>query len=101
MAYSAAPPGFSGEVLDMEVYGLLDNPRVNVLGFHLTEYLWHDLLTDTGASTYLLITDTNVAAPYLAAHQAAFKQCVANTGLRSKASETPRLLVYMMPPGEP
>lgn len=60
-------------------------------------YLPQDLLENVSSSTYVLITDTNLAPTYVAPFKKAFENAVANLN----SSSPPRLLVYdKVTPGE-
>lgn len=58
------------------------------------KYLVHDLLDNVTASTYILITDTNLYTQYIPSFENAFNEAVSQRGLES------RLLKYQIPPGE-
>jgi pentafunctional AROM polypeptide len=60
-------------------------------------YVAKDLLTSIPSSTYVLITDTNIAPLYTSIFEKAFQEQCAS--LKS-AEEPPRLLTYTIPPGE-
>ena len=61
----------------------------------LEDYIPHDLLTNIPASTYVLITDTNLAPHYAQPFQDAFEKS------KKKANSSARLLVYdRVAPGE-
>lgn len=53
-----------------------------------------DLLSNLQSSTYVLITDTNIASKYVPAFRNSFES------LAAKTSAPPRLLSYEIPPGE-
>jgi pentafunctional AROM polypeptide len=53
-----------------------------------------DLLTNLSSSTYVLITDTNIAPIYVPAFKEAFAQLTAGS------TAAPRILTYEIPPGE-
>jgi pentafunctional AROM polypeptide len=58
-------------------------------------YIPHDLLTNIPASTYVLITDTNLAPLYVPTFEASFQKCARKIG------STARLLIYdKVAPGE-
>lgn len=57
-------------------------------------YVAHSLLTEIPSSTYVLITDTNIAPLYIPAFEKSFKREA------SSLSTPPRLLTYTIPPGE-
>ncbi|KAJ2593690.1 3-dehydroquinate dehydratase (3-dehydroquinase) [Coemansia sp. RSA 1722] len=69
-----------------------------VCGFHLVDYIWTDIFTTLApASTYVLITDTNLAKIYLQKYQEAFQVAWAHS---RPGKAAPRLLVHVLPPGE-
>ncbi|KAI9792364.1 MAG: 3-dehydroquinate dehydratase (3-dehydroquinase) [Piccolia ochrophora] len=57
-------------------------------------YVAHDLLYNLPSSTYVLITDTNIAPIYVPSFEQSFQKA------SETASEAPRLLCYEIPPGE-
>ncbi|KAF2753356.1 Shikimate dehydrogenase [Pseudovirgaria hyperparasitica] len=57
-------------------------------------YVANDLLTNISSSTYVLITDTNIAPQYVPSFQQSFQQQAA------KLPSNPRLLTYTIAPGE-
>jgi pentafunctional AROM polypeptide len=57
-------------------------------------YIARDLLSEIRSSTYVLITDTNIAPLYVPAFEKSFKSETASL------QEAPRLLTYTIPPGE-
>ncbi|EPS98647.1 hypothetical protein FOMPIDRAFT_1051293 [Fomitopsis schrenkii] len=61
-------------------------------GFHLVPYIVKTVLDTLPASTYVLVTDTNVAKLHLASFQSAFDG--------SKLEGRSRFLSYVIPPGE-
>ena len=63
-------------------------------GFHLIPYIADTVLTTLPASTYVLITDTNIARLHLNAFQSEFDAAI--TRLESKS----RFLTHIIPPGE-
>ncbi|ORY95954.1 EPSP synthase-domain-containing protein [Syncephalastrum racemosum] len=65
-----------------------------VLGFHLTDYIIRDVLSNIPASNYVLITDTNLAAIYLERYVSAFNRVCEQLGKK------PRLFTRVLPPGE-
>ncbi|KAI9843720.1 MAG: 3-dehydroquinate dehydratase (3-dehydroquinase) [Thelocarpon superellum] len=60
-------------------------------------FIADDLLTSLSSSTYVLITDTNLAPTYVPAFQDAFQRARAAT---TSTATTARLLCYEIPPGE-
>jgi pentafunctional AROM polypeptide len=63
-------------------------------GFHLIPHIARTVLATLPSSTYVLITDTNVAQFHLAEYEAIF-----NTTL-SELPAKPRFLSHVIPPGE-
>ena len=63
-------------------------------GFHLIPYIADTVLTTLPASTYVLITDTNIARLHPNAFQSEFDAAI--TRLESKS----RFLTHIIPPGE-
>ncbi|KAF2267163.1 Pentafunctional AroM protein [Lojkania enalia] len=57
-------------------------------------YVAHDLVTSIASSTYVLITDTNIAPLYIPSFEKSFRREV------SSLTTPPRLLTYQIPPGE-
>lgn len=70
-----------------------------IVGFHLTEYLIRDILTNLPASNYVVITDTNLAPIYLDKYVNAFK-AVSKEIFEAKNEKEPRLFTRILPPGE-
>ncbi|KAF9162037.1 3-dehydroquinate dehydratase (3-dehydroquinase) [Actinomortierella ambigua] len=68
-----------------------------VFGFHLFDYLLQDVLTNIKSSTYVVVTDENLAKLYLDRFQTAFHATLTQLGLDANP---PRLLTYVVPPGE-
>ncbi|KAI8320420.1 Pentafunctional AroM protein [Martensiomyces pterosporus] len=69
-----------------------------VCGFHLSDYIWNDVFTNLApASTYVLITDTNLAGLYLNRYKDSFSAAWAHA---KPSTPPPRLLVHILPPGE-
>ncbi|KAI0062915.1 Pentafunctional AroM protein [Artomyces pyxidatus] len=78
-----------------------DTYRVSILGkesihcgFHLIPYIVGTVLDTLPASTYVLITDINIAALHLDAFRSEFSDAFARSGKSS------RLLTHVVPPGE-
>lgn len=63
-------------------------------GFHLIPYIAHTVLSTLASSTYVLITDTNVANFHLAAFEAGFEDAI------SKSENKPRFISHIIAPGE-
>jgi pentafunctional AROM polypeptide len=78
---------------------MVDIQRVSILGkdsihcgFHLIPYIVETILKTLQSSTYVLVTDTNVASLYLAAFATEFDSALANS--------QSRFLSYAVAPGE-
>jgi pentafunctional AROM polypeptide len=67
-------------------------------GFHLIPYIARTVLSTLTSSTYVLITDTNVARFHLAAFEAVFN--TAFSELPDDAAVKPRFLSHVIAPGE-
>ncbi|KAJ2960514.1 hypothetical protein NQZ79_g4120 [Umbelopsis isabellina] len=70
-----------------------------ILGFHLTEYILKDILTNIPASNYVIITDTNLAPIYLPNLVERFNHHSAEISA-AKGQKAPRLFTRALPPGE-
>ena len=76
-----------------------------VVGYDLLQsYIASDILTNIPSSTYVVITDTNLASIYLTRFRESFEQHVAGSSSSSQneysSSSRPRLLEYTIAPGE-
>jgi len=80
----------SADVLKISILG---SESIHV-GFHLVPYIFNTILTTLPASSYVLITDTNLSKLYLPDIKAAFDKASQDAG--SKA----RFLSYEVSPGE-
>ncbi|KAG0046556.1 3-dehydroquinate dehydratase (3-dehydroquinase) [Gryganskiella cystojenkinii] len=67
------------------------------LGFHIFDYLIRDTLSNFKASTYVIVTDVNLQKLYLDRFQSSFHKISKEL---SGAAALPRLLTYVIPPGE-
>jgi len=76
---------------DVQKVSILGKESIHC-GFHLVPYIVKTVLDTLPASTYVLVTDTNVAGLHLAAFQSAFDEHM----LERRA----RFLSYVIPPGE-
>lgn len=65
-------------------------------GFHLIPYIAETVLATLPSSTYILVTDTNIAKLHLAAFEKEFASALD----ASTASPKPRFLTLVIPPGE-
>ena len=63
-------------------------------GFHLIPYIAHTVATTLPSSTYVLLTDTNIAALHLEKFEVEFKTSIARLGGKA------RFLTHVIPPGE-
>lgn len=70
-----------------------------ILGFHLTEYVLKDVLTNIPASNYVIITDTNLAPIYLPGLVERFK-ALSEEISGKRGEKAPRLFTRALPPGE-
>ncbi|KAJ2778716.1 3-dehydroquinate dehydratase (3-dehydroquinase) [Coemansia javaensis] len=70
-----------------------------VCGHGLADYMWEDMFASlAAASTYVVITDTNLGRLYMDGHRAAF--AAAWGRVRPEGPAPPRLLVRELAPGE-
>ncbi|KAL0958835.1 hypothetical protein HGRIS_014152 [Hohenbuehelia grisea] len=70
-------------------------------GFHLIPYIAHTVLTTLSSSTYVLITDTNVARFHLSAFEGAFDTEIARIHAEAgQGPPRPRFLTHVVSPGE-
>ncbi|KAF9335765.1 3-dehydroquinate dehydratase (3-dehydroquinase) [Podila minutissima] len=67
-----------------------------ILGFHIFDYLLRDTLSNFKASTYVVVTDTNLQKLYLDRFLASFHRI----SQELSSGTLPRLLTYVIPPGE-
>ena len=65
-------------------------------GFHLVPYIAETVIKTLSSSTYVLITDTNVAKLHLSSFEAAFEQRIQTANLTNR----PRFLSHVISPGE-
>ena len=76
---------------DIQKVSILGKESIHC-GFHLTPYIVQTVLQTLPSSTYVLITDTNVASLYLAAFTSEFNAALFNS--------QSRFLSYAVSPGE-
>ena len=76
---------------DVQKVSILGRESIHC-GFHLVPYIVKTVLDTLTASTYVLVTDTNVANLHLASFQSAFDE--------RKLENRSRFLSYVIPPGE-
>jgi pentafunctional AROM polypeptide len=74
------------------------NEESIILGFHLTKFMLRDILSNIPSSTYVIITDKNIAPIYLSKIIDDFNKVVSEMTL-DDASKL-RLITYIIPPGE-
>ncbi|KAF3935947.1 hypothetical protein ABW19_dt0202036 [Dactylella cylindrospora] len=79
---------------DVTKVPILGNDSIIVGYGLLTTYIAKDVVANLKSSTYVIITDTNLAPLYLAQLEKAFKEAL------SAVEEPPRLLHYEISPGE-
>lgn len=70
-----------------------------IIGFHIIDYLLRDTLANFKASTYVIVTDTNLQKLYLDRFHTSFHRVSADLAAAS-GTPVPRLLTYVIPPGE-
>ncbi|KAJ2356420.1 3-dehydroquinate dehydratase (3-dehydroquinase) [Coemansia erecta] len=86
------------QMAEVERISILGSESI-VCGFHLVDYIWTDIFANLApASTYVLITDTNLAALYVDKYKEGFAAAWAHHG--RAGAKMPRLLVHVLPPGE-
>ncbi|KAJ2663070.1 3-dehydroquinate dehydratase (3-dehydroquinase) [Coemansia sp. RSA 1199] len=97
MSTDSSPNARPLQIAEVERISILGSESI-VCGFHLVDYIWTDIFTNlAAASTYVLITDTNLSALYADKYKEGF--AVAWAHLRPGVV-APRLLVRVLPPGE-
>ncbi|CAG8543766.1 7219_t:CDS:2, partial [Ambispora gerdemannii] len=69
-----------------------------ISGFHLTDYMFREIIREIPSSTYVLITDENLAPIYLSKITARFSAIATESSFGSTVSS--RLITYIIPPGE-
>lgn len=79
---------------DVSKVSILGSESIH-LGFHLTDYILHTVIDTLPSSTYVLITDTNIAPLFLQRFDDAFNTISANVH-----GEKPRFIPHIIPPGE-
>ncbi|KAI9593296.1 EPSP synthase-domain-containing protein [Syncephalis fuscata] len=76
------------------------NEESIAVGFHLTEFVIRETLAAAPCSTYVLITDTNLARLYLNDFEQRFAAIAASLLQSTTITSQPCLLTYVLPPGE-
>ncbi|KAG9286466.1 hypothetical protein G9A89_014632 [Geosiphon pyriformis] len=71
-----------------------------ILGFHLTDYMIKEILRKVPSSTYVIITDTNIASLHLNRVTSRFNTMCEALFLARILSSQPRLITYIVSPGE-
>lgn len=82
---------------DISTLSILGQDSIR-LGFHLVPYIVQTVLAELPSSTYVLVTDTNIARLHLAAFQSAFEDAL--TSHSFPPSPKPRFLSFQVNPGE-
>jgi pentafunctional AROM polypeptide len=83
---------------DIQKISILGKESIHC-GFHLVPHIIHTILTDLPSSTYVLITDSNIAKFYLTTFEDQFE--VFLNSLANGTHAKPRFITYIVPPGEP
>ncbi|ODQ51970.1 Shikimate dehydrogenase [Saitoella complicata NRRL Y-17804] len=81
-------------VKDIVKVPILGKDNLIQVGYNLRQHLVEDILENIKSSTYVIITDTNLAPRYLPSLEEAFRNA------SQKYTPAPRLLTYTIPPGE-
>ncbi|RIA91003.1 Shikimate dehydrogenase [Glomus cerebriforme] len=77
------------------------NEESIILGFHLTKFMIRDVISNIPSSTYVIITDKNIAPIYLTKIVEDFNIIASEITLaKGKNALKPRLITYIIPPGE-
>src|SRR5438045_1797821 len=77
------------------------NEESIILGFHLTKFMLRDVISNIPSSTYVIITDDNLAPIYLSKIEDVFNKIVSEIELnKGKNALQPRLITYVITPGE-
>ena len=71
-----------------------------IFGFHLTDYMIRDILTNIPSLSYAIITDKNIAPLYLQIITSRFDVISDELFSNKSIPAKPRLLTYVIPPGE-
>jgi pentafunctional AROM polypeptide len=80
---------------DVQKVAILGKESIHC-GFHLIPYIAATVLSTLPSSTYVLITDTNIAKLFLQLFAAEFNAALKSRGLDGKS----RFLTHIVPPGE-
>ncbi|KAF7377655.1 Pentafunctional AROM polypeptide [Mycena sanguinolenta] len=68
-------------------------------GFHLVPYIAKTVITTLPSSTYVLVTDSNIAKYHLSTFEAEFTSVLA-AGQQNGTTTKPRFFSFVIPPGE-
>ncbi|CAB4490796.1 unnamed protein product [Rhizophagus irregularis] len=74
------------------------NEESIILGFHLTKFMLRDILSNIPSSTYVVITDKNIAPIYLSKIITDFEKVASKLNLINTTKL--RLITYIISPGE-
>lgn len=83
---------------DVLKVSILGKESIHV-GFHLIPYMVKTILTELPSTTYMVVTDTNLASIYLPSLAKEFHAQSSKLN-RQDGAPAPRLLHYEIPPGE-
>ncbi|THU90417.1 Shikimate dehydrogenase [Dendrothele bispora CBS 962.96] len=83
---------------DVQKVSILGKESIHC-GFHLVPHIVETVLTQLPSSTYILITDTNIAKFHLTAFEQEFNASL--TSLANGTHARPRFITHVVPPGEP
>ncbi len=90
---SEPPPAPAFEAPDIQRVSILGTDSIHI-GFHLVPYIVHTVLDQLVSSTYVLLTDTNLAQLFLPLVEDEFYRQAATCGRPT------RLLSFQVRPGE-
>lgn len=82
---------------DIQKVSILGKDSIHC-GFHLVPYIVQTVLTELSATTYVLITDSNIAKFFLSDFENEFDSVL--SGLPNGIQARPRLLTHVITPGE-
>ncbi|KAF5366551.1 hypothetical protein D9758_008997 [Tetrapyrgos nigripes] len=83
---------------DVQKVSILGKESIHC-GFHLVPHVVQTIVTELPSSTYVLITDSNIAKFHLAAFEEQFD--VSLSSLANGTHAKPRFITNIIPPGEP
>lgn len=106
-AMGVASPASSGSQGDSDLTSKPDVDVVSILGresihcgLHLVPHIIQTVLESLASSTYVLVTDTNLAEIYGKQFSDEFKRQVEERSSNGTAAARPRWLTFAVPPGE-